>query len=67
MSDEKTVYITDDGYNTVFTMFIADTAGDLSSGTLYASNFTQVSSYLTSTVHFLATALHFVLVKVAPI
>jgi hypothetical protein len=36
MPDRKTVLITDDGANVGLFMFIADTAGDLSAGTLYA-------------------------------
>lgn len=43
MPDQKTVYITDDGTNVGFFMFIADTAGDLSSGRLYAMKWNQVS------------------------
>ena len=41
MPDEKTVYLTDDGYETVLYKFVADTAGDLSSGTLYAAQVSQ--------------------------
>ena len=41
MPDERTVYLTDDGYDTVLFKFVADTAGDLSSGTLYASKVAQ--------------------------
>ena len=41
MPDEKTVYLTDDGYDTVLYKFIADTAGDLSAGTLYAAHVNQ--------------------------
>ncbi|MED5238417.1 MAG: alkaline phosphatase PhoX [Pseudomonadota bacterium] len=41
MPDEKTVYLTDDGGNKGFYKFVADTAGDLSSGTLYAAKATQ--------------------------
>ena len=41
MPDEKTVYLTDDGYDTVLYKFIADTAGDLSAGTLYAAHVDQ--------------------------
>lgn len=41
MPDQKTVYITDDGTNKGFYKFIADTAGDLSAGTLYAAKLTQ--------------------------
>lgn len=41
MPDEKTVYLTDDGGNKGFYKFVADTAGDLSSGTMYAAKVTQ--------------------------
>jgi PGF-CTERM protein len=44
MPDERTVYLTDDGYDTVLFKFVADTAGDLSSGTLYAARVTQDNS-----------------------
>ena len=37
MPDEKTVYFGDDGTGTVFFKFVADEAGDLSAGTLYAA------------------------------
>jgi hypothetical protein len=43
MPDERTVYLTDDGYNDAFYMFVADTPGDLSAGTLYAMRFEQTS------------------------
>ena len=43
MPDEKTVYLTDDGYDVVRLMFIADRPRDLSSGTLYAARWNQVS------------------------
>ena len=43
MPDNKTVYITDDGTNTMIEMFIADTPGDLSAGTLYAAKWVQVA------------------------
>ena len=43
MPDEKTVYQSDDGTGTVFFKFVADTAGDLSQGTLYAAEATQDS------------------------
>eukprot|EP00892_Ulva_mutabilis_P001300 jgi/Ulvmu1/11170/UM072_0006.1 len=42
MPDGKTVYITDDGDNTMFGMFIASEAGDLSCGTPYGAKFTQI-------------------------
>ena len=41
MPDEKTVYLTDDGGFKGFYKFVADTAGDLSAGTLYAAKVTQ--------------------------
>ncbi len=41
MPDRKTVYLTDDGGNKAFYKFVADTAGDLSAGTLYAAKVTQ--------------------------
>ena len=43
MPDSKTVYMTDDGTNVGFYMFIADTAGDLSAGTVYAAKWNQTS------------------------
>ena len=43
MPDEKTVYLTDDGYDVVRLMFVADRPRDLSSGTLYAARWNQVS------------------------
>ena len=41
MPDGKTVYSADDGTDVVFYKFVADAAGDLSSGTLYAAKMTQ--------------------------
>jgi secreted PhoX family phosphatase len=41
MPDDKTVYLSDDGTGVVFFKFVADQAGDLSSGTLYAAKATQ--------------------------
>ena len=41
MPDERTVYLSDDGTDVVFFKFVADTAGDLSSGTLFAARMTQ--------------------------
>ncbi len=41
MPDQKTVYITDDGTDKGFYKFIADTAGDLSAGTIYAAKLVQ--------------------------
>lgn len=43
MPDQKTVYLSDDGTNVVFFKFVADTAGDLSAGTLYAAKMTQTA------------------------
>jgi hypothetical protein len=43
MPDQKTVYLTDDGTNDAFYMFVAKTAGDLSEGTLYAARWFQTS------------------------
>ncbi len=42
MPDGKTVYLSDDGTDVVFFKFVADKAGDLSSGTLYAAKMTQM-------------------------
>ncbi|SIS57449.1 PhoX family protein [Phaeovulum vinaykumarii] len=43
MPDQKTVYISDDGTNVGLFMFVADTAGDLSAGQLYAAKWVQTS------------------------
>jgi len=43
MPDQKTAYISDDGTNVGLFMFVADTAGDLSAGTLYAAKWVQTS------------------------
>ncbi len=43
MPDQKTVYISDDGTNVGLFMFVADVAGDLSSGDLYAAKWNQTS------------------------
>jgi secreted PhoX family phosphatase len=43
MPDSKTVYISDDGTNVGFFMFVADTTGDLTAGTLYAAQLNQTS------------------------
>jgi secreted PhoX family phosphatase len=43
MPDHKTVYLSDDGTNVGLFMFIADTAEDLTKGTLYAAKWTQTS------------------------
>lgn len=44
MPDQKTVYETDDGTNVGFYRYVADAAGNLSSGTLYAMKWTQTSA-----------------------
>ncbi|MCU4675279.1 PhoX family protein [Catenovulum sp. 2E275] len=44
MPDNKTVYLSDDGTNGGFFMFIADEATDLSAGTLYAVKWNQTSA-----------------------
>ncbi|WP_336366181.1 PhoX family protein [Marinobacter sp. C2H3] len=44
MPDQKTAYISDDGTNVGYYMFVADTAGDLSTGTLYALKWNQTSA-----------------------
>ncbi len=41
MPDKKTAYMSDDGTNVGFYMFVADSEQDLSSGTLYAAKFEQ--------------------------
>lgn len=43
MPDNKTVYMSDDGTNVGLYMYIADTAKDLTSGTLYAAKWNQTS------------------------
>jgi uncharacterized protein len=43
MPDSKTVYLTDDVTNGGLFMFVADTAGDLSAGTLYAMRVYQTT------------------------
>ncbi|MDV7144112.1 DUF839 domain-containing protein [Tropicimonas sp. TH_r6] len=43
MPDDKTVYLSDDGTDVVVFKFIADTAGDLSAGTLFAAKMTQTA------------------------
>ena len=52
MPDERTVYLSDDGYDTVLFKFVADTAGDLSSGTLYSAKVTQDDSRNSATTGF---------------
>ncbi|MCP5325853.1 MAG: DUF839 domain-containing protein, partial [Oceanospirillaceae bacterium] len=44
MPDQKTVFMTDDGTNVGFYMFVADKAGDLSAGTTYAAKWHQTSA-----------------------
>ena len=44
MPDERTAYLSDDGTNVGFYMYIADTAKDLSAGTLYAAKWIQTSN-----------------------
>jgi secreted PhoX family phosphatase len=44
MPDRKTAYISDDGTNVGFFMFVANTPGDLSAGRLYAAEWTQTSA-----------------------
>ncbi|KAF0807708.1 hypothetical protein A6D6_00705 [Alcanivorax xiamenensis] len=41
MPDQKTVYMSDDGGGVIMFKFVADNAGDLSSGTLYAAKVTS--------------------------
>ncbi len=41
MPDQRTAYLSQDSTNGVFYKFVADTAGDLSAGTLYAAKLTQ--------------------------
>lgn len=43
MPDQRTVFQGDDGTYNVLTMFVADKAGDLSAGTLYAAKWNQTS------------------------
>ncbi len=43
MPDRKTVYMSDDGTDVVFFKFVADKAGDLGAGTLYAAKMTQMA------------------------
>jgi uncharacterized protein len=42
MPDQRTAYISDDGTNVGLYMFVADKAGDLSAGTLYAATWLQL-------------------------
>lgn len=41
MPDRRTVYLSDDGRDVMLGMFVADKAGDLSAGTLYAAKWLQ--------------------------
>ncbi len=41
MPDRRTVYLSDDGRDVMMGMYVADRAGDLSSGTLYAAKWNQ--------------------------
>lgn len=43
MPDQKTVFLSDDGTGVVFFKFVADTAGDMSAGTLYGAKITQAA------------------------
>jgi hypothetical protein len=43
MPDKKTVYMSDDGTNVGFLMYVADKQEDLSAGTLYAAKWNQTS------------------------
>jgi len=43
MPDQKTAYLTDDGTNVGFYMYIADSAQDLSAGTLYGAKWNQTA------------------------
>ncbi|CAN8139147.1 DUF839 domain-containing protein [uncultured Thiomicrorhabdus sp.] len=45
MPDSRTVYYGDDGTNVALFMYVADTAGDLSSGSLYAGKVAQTGDY----------------------
>lgn len=44
MPDKRTVYMGDDGRDTVMFMYVADKAGQLTAGTLYAAIWMQVSA-----------------------
>ena len=52
MPDNKTVYLSDDGYDTVLYKFVADAPGDLTKGTLYAAKLIQDSTRDSSTTGF---------------
>jgi secreted PhoX family phosphatase len=44
MPDRRTAYMTDDAHNTALFRFVADRAGDLSSGRLFAARWNQTSN-----------------------
>ncbi|UUA74063.1 PhoX family protein [Cellvibrio sp. QJXJ] len=52
MPDHKTVYLTDDGSNKGFYKFVADVAGDMSAGTLYAAKVMQDATVDTAKAGF---------------
>ena len=52
MPDQRTVYLSDDGYDTVLFKFVADIAGDLSAGTIYAAKANQDDSSDSATTGF---------------
>ena len=54
MPDEKTVYGTDDGTNVMFSMFIANQAGNIHEGTAYCAKYTQTSSANIEAIHWTA-------------
>jgi hypothetical protein len=58
MPDHKTVYQSDDGTGGIFGKFVADSAGDLSSGTLYAARLNQVTRDGTPVADGMATDAH---------
>jgi uncharacterized protein len=41
MPDWKTMYLTDDGDGTMFSVYVASKAGDLDCGTIYGAKMTQ--------------------------
>lgn len=58
LADNRTVLQSDDGSNVVFFKFVADTANDLSAGTLYAAKMTQAA--YTSTIAEAAFAIEWI-------
>ncbi|MEZ5561038.1 MAG: DUF839 domain-containing protein [Pseudomonadales bacterium] len=50
MPDERTVYTSDDGSSVGLFRYVADKAGDLTSGTLYAAKWNQTSTYYSKDV-----------------